>query len=164
MPGLGDGVDAELGPRAMRRATFDRHLEPDETLVSEGEIEMAGLRHDGSLGLEAARHLLGAEARIFLVCHAGDQDVARELVSRSLRGRDHHGGDPTLHVEGTAPIELSGFDPRPQGIAIIACERDRIDMAVEHQRSATAPSLGDPDHGRATFALLEAVHLETTRP
>ena len=57
---------------------LDGHVEPDEALVGEGELEMAGLGDDRGVGFEVARHLLRAEAGIFLVGDAGDEDVARE--------------------------------------------------------------------------------------
>jgi len=44
--------------------------------MRERELEMARLSDDGGIGLEMARYLRRAEARIFLIRHAGDEDVA----------------------------------------------------------------------------------------
>ena len=60
----------------MRGHPFDDHVEPDEALMRERELEMARLRDDGGIRLEMAGHLSGADARIFLIRHAGDEDVA----------------------------------------------------------------------------------------
>ena len=111
-PALAMASTPRFRPRAMRGAPFDDHIEPDEAFMSECELEMARLCDDGRIRLEMARDLGRAEAGIFLIRHAGDEDVSRKTLFRGPRGRDHHGGDPALHVEGAAAEELSAFPLR----------------------------------------------------
>ena len=85
----------------------------------------------------------------------------RRPLGLGARCRHHHRRDAALHVERAAAVELAvAVDSGIERIAVVAGERHRVVMAVEHQRAAAARTLGDADDRRPARTLLEAMHLE----
>src|SRR5579883_1899768 len=78
LPRLGDGVDAQIRPRAMRGAAADDDLAPGEALMGDRQFEMARLGNDRGVGAEARDDFFRAERSMLLVGDAGDDDVAFE--------------------------------------------------------------------------------------
>jgi len=89
-----------------------------------------------------------------------DEDVAAHAFRLGARRRFHHGGDAALHIEGAAAMELVAVDDGIERIAVVAVDRNRIDVAIEHQRAATARPFGDADDRRPTWMIFQPMHLE----
>ena len=80
----GDRVDAEIRPRAVRRAAVHLDLEAGEPAVGDGEPLVGRLADDHVIRPRAVRdEPLGAERRVLLVCGARDDDGSRRSPSRS---------------------------------------------------------------------------------
>ena len=68
--GVPDGVNAQLGLRAMGSTAGQFELESGESTVRGGQYEATRLGHQGGVGANAAQHLFGSDAAEFFV---GDQ-------------------------------------------------------------------------------------------
>src|SRR5579863_9097997 len=82
---LGDGVDPELRPRAMGGAAADDDFAPSKTFMRDGRLQVTRLADDRRVGAELRDDLFRAEGCMFLIGHAGDDEIAGEL--RCLRSR-----------------------------------------------------------------------------
>src|SRR5690606_17569252 len=73
-------------------------------------------------------------------------DVAPMGSGCSLHRGDHYRGDAGLHVERSPPEQSVTLDTRIERIAVIPGQRDRIEMAVQHQRLSVTASPRNGHH------------------
>ena len=158
--GLDDRVDAEVRARPVRRAPFDLDPRPDEALVRDGDRELGRLGDDGRVGLDGAKHLLDAEARVLLVGDRRDDDVAVQAQRGGLAAGDEGRGDARLHVVGAAAVEPVALDAR-----VVRCvhppDAHRVDVPAEQQRAPASRAAGTNDDARPAGRALEHVGLQT---
>ena len=121
VPGAPRHGDLAVGAAAAGRP----HLEPgrlgDDREVGRDAVARAGERADAG-GL-----LVGVRA---------DDHVAAQVARRRERlGRDHHRGDPALHVARAAADQAVALDA---GAELLRRPGHDVDVAVEQQRAAAA--------------------------
>ena len=111
--GLDDRVDAEVRTRPMGRTARDLDLRPYESAMGDHELELGGLGDDRRVGAQGGENLLDAQARVLLVRHDGDHDVAREPERGGLAAGDQRRRDAGLHVIRATAIKPIAVHPRP---------------------------------------------------
>ena len=147
----------------MGRGAVDLDVEPGKAPVGQGDFFVAGFGDDGGVRREVPQDFLGAGAGVFLVRDQGHDDVA-SVRSGGGRGRgDHHRGDTGLHIEGPAPEHPAVLDDGIERVAVVAGERNGVQVAVEHQVSSAAAATGDGNDRGAARSFLEAVDGEAAR-
>ncbi len=146
----------------MRGAPGDLELEPDEPLVRDDELELGRLGHDGGVRAHRLEDVLDPEARVLLVRHRGDDDIARETQSGRIATGDQSGGDPGLHVVRAASVEPVALDPRCERLSH-AVDSDRVEVPAEQERAAPAGPPGPDDDARSARLTLDRPRLETVR-
>ena len=146
-PGLDDRVDALLWPRAVGGATADLDLDPHEALVGDDQLELGRLGHDRRVGADGGQHLLHAEARVLLVGHGGDHDVAGQAGGGDLAAREQRRREPGLHVIGAAAVQPVAVEPRRVRVGH-ALDPDRVEVRAQQQR---APAAGAGGRGPRTL-------------
>ena len=102
-----------------------------------------------------ARAGQAADAAGLLVRVRAHDQLAADRAGDGLR-RDHHRGDPALHVARAAAADPAVAHQRVEGIvvpAVLAPGGDDVDVAVQEQRPAAA---GAAEAGRELRAALEA--------
>src|SRR5688500_16074482 len=67
-----DGVDAVGRPASVRGAAARLNLEPGESLVADADLQIRWFGHDGRIRRPLLDEGIGADARILLVDHGGD--------------------------------------------------------------------------------------------
>jgi hypothetical protein len=87
-----DRVDAEVGAGAVRGAAPGLELRPCEALVRHAGRQVRRLGDDGRIGAPAAQDRLDPLARVLLVGHGGDDDIAAQLVVRGGGAGRHDRG------------------------------------------------------------------------
>ena len=102
-----DRVDAEVGARAVRRASSRDHLEGDEALVRDAELFLGRLRHDRAVRAPLAHERLGADAPDLLVDDGREDDVAAEPQLRPPASR-------STIVAASEPF--MSYEPRPYSL------------------------------------------------
>ena len=161
--GLDDRVDAEVRPRAVRRAAADLDLRPHEPLVGDDDLQLGGLGHDRRVGVDHLEDFLHSDARVLLVGDRRNQHVAGEVVARRVATGHECCGEPGLHVVGATSVEAIAVDARHVRIAH-ALDRDRVEVAAQQQRAAAAGAAGTHDDARAPGRPLQHRRLEPGVP
>lgn len=156
-----DRVDPQLGPGAVRRPAKDDDIEPDEALVRQCQLEMAGFGNDAGVSGERGKDLFGAKTGMLLVRYTGDQYITAKLVPRSASRRDHCSRKSALHVKRATTGELAVLQAGLQRVTVVADQRDRVVMPIEHQRPPAAGSPSNTDDRRSPGTCLQPVHLES---
>ena len=141
---VGDGVDAEVGPGAVRRPALRLDLEADEALVRERQAHLGGLRDDGCVGAVALGDPRGADAGDLLVGDRRDDHVPAQPRPGGLGAREHDRGQAGLHVVRAAPVQPPVLDGRLER-PLHAGHADRVHVRVEEERLAAAGAARDAD-------------------
>jgi hypothetical protein len=141
--------------------SFGLDLHPLETLVRDADLKVGRLGHDGRIGTPPRDQSLGANARMLLVAHAGDDDAPGRQPARrgNALGRANHRRHAALHVLRAAavdaPVALLGLEgarhPR---------HPDRVDVPAKHQGASRRAPLEDADDVRAPRRRLLNVRVE----
>ena len=150
-----DRVDAPVGPRRVRGAALDHRLDHRETPMSDDDVQIRGLDHDGRVGMPLDDERLGAHARVLFVGHPGHDHVATQFGRADRRSSDEGGRQSALRVE-----DPSTGDP---SVAERHCGdrwAHRVEVTVEQQRPAAATAPAHGHHIVAARSWLAAVDLE----
>ncbi len=156
---LQDGVHSELRSRAVRGLARDLDLEPAEALVRHRDLELGRLGHDRGVGRHRSKHLLHAEARVLLVGHGGDDDVACEPARARLAAGQQGRRQARLHVVGAAAVHAVAVDPRHERIGH-ALDADRVHVRAQEQRATPAGAACADDHAGPAGRRLDDLGLE----
>ena len=144
-----DGVAAVARPAAVRGASFGLNLDPLESLVRDGDMQVRRLGHDAGVGAPLGHERFGADAGVLLVDDAGDDETAG--VEAAGLGDDaggaNHRRDAALHVLRPAAVDAAVALGRIERTGH-AGDADRVDVSAEHQRSSRRPALEHPDDVR----------------
>ena len=160
--GTRDGVDPELGLRAVSRTALHLQPEPREPAMGDGQLQIGGLddhRTIDRLVTELPEDVLRARRAELLVCHEGQDDVASRRLCAS--GSDHRRRDPALHVVAPAAVETTSLDPGLQPVAGGLGYGHGVEMAVDEQGPTAAGSAPDCDHAGLQLILANRPDVES---
>jgi len=129
--------------------------------VRDADPEIGRLRNHGFIGLPPGGNGLGAEARVLLVGHAGNDDAARAAAIRGgPRGsRRHHRGNAALHVLRATAVEPAVPDLRRErgGHALHA---DGVGVAAQHSGRPAGFAFSDTHDVPAAGRYLVDMHIK----
>ncbi len=121
-------------------------------------------RCDGSVTIAASARKRSTTSSVPKLAYSSSATQATRMSPATPSpwrdGRDHHRRDPAFHVEGAAPEHLAVGDPRDERIAIVARQRHRIDMPVEHERPSAACTAHHADDARPPRMALQPMRLQ----
>ncbi len=160
--GFDDGVDAEFGFAAVGGDAVDVDGGPGEAFVGDAEAQGGGLADDGGVGGVFAEEGFGADAGVFFVGDAGEDDVAPQFEAGG--GDGPHGGDgggeAAFHVEAASPVYAAVLVDGVEGGDGHFVEADGVGVAVEDDAAAAAAAFADADDVEAAGGDFPGVDFE----
>ena len=127
------------------------HLDPqgEHALRLHPDVEVGRLAGDREVADVALFDEVVGAPRLrlvgLLVRDAEEVHPHRRLAGE-LTHREHHAGEPALHVVGAAAVEAVAVEP---GLVLALEAGDHVEVTVEDDRGAALPSHGRGDHGEA---------------
>ena len=125
------------GTRPVRRATANLDLDPDESTVSDRDLELGGLGDDRGVRADVAEDFPHPDAGVLLVRNRRHDHVAGEPERSRVTAREERRGDAALHVVGATAVQPVTVNA---GVERLGHPRhaDGVDVPAEQQCPATA--------------------------
>ena len=146
-------VDALLRVCGMAGLTEGLHHDLSAASLSHLQVQGGRLADHHVVRLHGCADLSGRHAlEALLVHHACDVELAGEIlvrVRREVGRRADEGCHRTLHIAGSAPVDLSVVDLSGEGRVLplgLIRHRNGVDVAVKEQLLARSLSLDAADH------------------
>ena len=132
-----DRVHPQVRARPVRRATANLDLDPDESTVSDRDLELGGLGDDRGVRADVAEDFPHPDARVLLVRNRRHDHVAGEPERSRVTAREERRGDAALHVVGATAVQPVTVNA---GVERLGHPRhaDGVDVPAEQQCPATA--------------------------
>ena len=133
----------------MRCASACDDLRPRKTFVPDRERERRGFRYDRKVSSPLPHERLGAQAHVFFIGHACDDEPTAGPSGRQIGRRSNHRGDTALHVLRSAPVQTSIRDAGLERIGH-AFNPDRVEVPAQHDARTRLATREYADDIRAT--------------
>ena len=129
---LGDGVDAEIGPRSMRGAAAGLDVEGKPAAMRDAESLVGRLGDDRGVRAPALQEPFRADAGCLFVGDRRDDDIAAEPEPGALDGGERDRREARLHVVGASAVQASVLDAGMQSRVRLE-QPHRVEMPVQEQ-------------------------------
>ena len=130
----------------MRRDPRGRDLDPLESFMSDGDVQIRRLANDRRVALPIFHQRFGADARMLFIGDDGDDDASRfhAAFRDCFRGAED-GGAAAFHVLRAAAVHatvaLDGRERRAHSF-----DADGVAVAAQHERRSALLRFNDADH------------------
>ena len=132
-------------PAAVGRAAARGDLQPRESFVRNGELQVGRLGDNRRVGLPGFHQRLGAGAFVLFVDDAGDDELATRPGGSEHRRGAEHGGDAAFHVLRTAAVKTPVVNPRRER-RVHPLNTDGVEVAAQHHRRTGLATFEHTDH------------------